>query len=530
VGNDRAEAKQAVRRVASICNYLGVQDAARKRRETSQTPGAWAGSVISTDGRGVYVTVSQEKWDKAKAMIASMLKELEDNDGLLKHKELERKRGFLLYVTRTYPAMVPYLKGIHLTLDGWRKGRDFEGWKALSRADRKAQEAGEDYGANAGANPPVQVSGKPRLYSDLEALTALFLPTSPPLRRIRSNAIIEVYYGFGDASQDGFGFNIQVDGRIVYRFGQWCDEVSEKSSNYRELLNLVERLEELVEGGLLTDCEVFLFTDNSTAESVYYKGNSSSRPLFELMLRLRQLEMKGSLVLQVVHVAGTRMQAEGADGSSRGDQTTGVMSGHSILSYVPLHLSAPELEPGLVDWFQSWWDMRRGTLEHLKPEGWFEEGMKQGNFLWTPAPAAAEVAGEQMAKAIHKHPYSFHMFVAPRLMTARWRRRVSKLSDLCFTINAGFKHWGRDRHEPLLIYFFFPLSRHEPWKLRGTRLMARADRELREVPQSRERRLRGILRKLLLRTRKLDSLSQDVVRVVLRRARIKSVPDSETNR
>jgi hypothetical protein len=67
VGNDRKEAKQAVRRVASICNYLGVQDAARKRREASQTPGAWAGSVISTDGKGVYVTVSQEKWDKPKS-------------------------------------------------------------------------------------------------------------------------------------------------------------------------------------------------------------------------------------------------------------------------------------------------------------------------------------------------------------------------------------------------------------------------------------------------------------------------------
>ena len=71
-------------------------------------------------------------------------------------------------------------------------------------------------------------------------------------------------------------FNIQMNGRIIYRFGQWCDEVSEKSSNCRELLNLVERLEELVRDGSLKDCEVFMFTDNSTAESVYYKGNSSS--------------------------------------------------------------------------------------------------------------------------------------------------------------------------------------------------------------------------------------------------------------
>jgi hypothetical protein len=32
--------------------------------------------------------------------------------GYLPHKNLESYRGFLVYVSRTYPAMVPYLKGI----------------------------------------------------------------------------------------------------------------------------------------------------------------------------------------------------------------------------------------------------------------------------------------------------------------------------------------------------------------------------------------------------------------------------------
>jgi hypothetical protein len=42
-------------------------------------------------------------------------------------------------------------------------------------------------------------------------------------------------------------------------------------------------MEDLVENGKLKGCEVFLFTDNMTAESVFYKGNSSSEQLFELM-------------------------------------------------------------------------------------------------------------------------------------------------------------------------------------------------------------------------------------------------------
>jgi hypothetical protein len=35
--------------------------------------------------------------------------------------------------------------------------------------------------------------------------------------------------------------------------------------------------------------------------------------------RLRRVEMSKGLILHVVHVAGTRMIEEGADGGSRGD-------------------------------------------------------------------------------------------------------------------------------------------------------------------------------------------------------------------
>jgi hypothetical protein len=34
---------------------------------------------------------------------------------------------FLVYITRMYLAMVPYLKGFHLTIEMWRGGQDAEG-------------------------------------------------------------------------------------------------------------------------------------------------------------------------------------------------------------------------------------------------------------------------------------------------------------------------------------------------------------------------------------------------------------------
>ena len=69
----------------------------------------------------------------------------------------------------------------------------------------------------------------------------------------------------------------------------------------------------------------FVFTDNSTAESAYAKGFSSSKLMFELVLRLRKLEMQQGCKIHVSHVAGTRMIKQGSEGLSRGNLAEGVM-------------------------------------------------------------------------------------------------------------------------------------------------------------------------------------------------------------
>jgi hypothetical protein len=62
----------------------------------------------------------------------------------LSHKELLADRGFLVYLTRTYPAMVPYLKGFHLTIEMWRGGRDAKGWKLPKAGGEETEEELED--------------------------------------------------------------------------------------------------------------------------------------------------------------------------------------------------------------------------------------------------------------------------------------------------------------------------------------------------------------------------------------------------
>ena len=95
--------------------------------------------------------------------------------------------------------------------------------------------------------------------------------------------------------------------------------MEETTSNYREMRNLVETLEKNGMDGDLAGKEIFLFTDNSTAESIAHKGSSTSPLSFELVVRLCKLSMKCLCSINIYHVAGTRMIAQGSDGLSRGD-------------------------------------------------------------------------------------------------------------------------------------------------------------------------------------------------------------------
>ena len=112
--------------------------------------------------------------------------------------------------------------------------------------------------------------------------------------------------------------------------------------------------------------ELFIFTNNSAAEGAFYKVNSPSRLLFELVLRLQRIEMKGEVRLWFIHVAATRMIEQGTPGLSRGNLTEGVMGGRDMLSIVTLHQDAMEWGRGeLLEWIRSW--TGEDELESLCP-------------------------------------------------------------------------------------------------------------------------------------------------------------------
>jgi hypothetical protein len=120
-GPSKREALLAAQRAASILNWLGIQDAVRKRRDSSQESGAWTGAVIKTDGENVWLLTSQEKWDKAKKLVEEMAGYIVNDSAHMPRKRMEEIRGFLNYVFQTYTTMLPHLIGFHMTIGSWRR-------------------------------------------------------------------------------------------------------------------------------------------------------------------------------------------------------------------------------------------------------------------------------------------------------------------------------------------------------------------------------------------------------------------------
>jgi hypothetical protein len=397
-----------------MSNYLGIQDAPRKRRSPLKTEaGAWIGSLQRIYDHAIVFLTSQQKWDKGKRIVKGLLERVQQGSPLCL-KTLLKEKGFLVHLAMTYPLLVPYLKGLHLTADSWREGRDSEGWK-MTRAALEAYLAsrGDEAADLIPVDPeaPKEVTPVPRLERDLLSLSELMEGEEPAERVIRAKTIVHIVYGFGDASGTGFGSTsvrlkslgrlreigepVPVgDSTLRYRIGVWGKDVEGQSSNYRESRNIIETLEKEEELGGLEDSMVFFSTDNEVFEECAYKGTSSSPLLYDLILRMKKIEMRTGCLFYVFHVAGRRMIAQGTDGVSRGNLAEGVMAGVPMAEFLPLHLSPVVRAPGLLTWVRSWLG---NDCELLTPEGWYERGhdfdggRRNSDGVWMPNIRAGQI-------------------------------------------------------------------------------------------------------------------------------------------
>ena len=536
------------RQFASRIQYLGMQDAPRKFRPPAQLQaGAWTGTIFRITPTIISKSVSQEKWEKGRGMVSQLLQDLRvgvQGRPLIDRKMLEKQTGFLNHMAMTFDVVTPFLKGFYLTLNSWRSQRDEGDWKLSSkrwkrflfarfeRGEISETELDSELFGKDEASAPQLVKASISLLSDVEALSVIFSPEIVPVVGVRSRHVITVVYGFGDASGTGLGATFTCGSGLTFRIGVWGTKEDPESSNWKEFTNVVESLEEEGEEGNLNHAEVFMFTDNSTVESCVSRGSSSSPKLLSLVVRLQALSLRVGIRINVFHIAGTRMIAQGTDGVSRGVLGQGVMDGEVMSAFVPIHLSAVERSTqNLVPWIQKWAGSDAILLNEM---GWFSqghdiEGWKEGGdgfsrpviagtgriYIWAPAPMSAEVAMAEMRKARIKRQRSSHIFVCPRLCTSQWLRQLYKAADCVFEVPVGTEMWSREMHEPLLIGILFPFISVKPWQLRGTPKMHAVGRQLRQVFQESAVDASNILREFWVRCVDLGDMSESVVRKLL---------------
>jgi hypothetical protein len=142
MGPSEEECWRSMRWVGCHINHHCLQDAARKRLPVAQDGGPWTGTVVHTTNYRVSVMVADKRWIKTQTSIRHLFYEMislekgreQEDVGPrsrqgVDHKALESDRGFLIYVSQTYPYMAPYLKGVHLTMYSLREGSREDGWK-----------------------------------------------------------------------------------------------------------------------------------------------------------------------------------------------------------------------------------------------------------------------------------------------------------------------------------------------------------------------------------------------------------------
>ena len=175
-------------------------------------------------------------------------------------------------------------------------------------------------------------------------------------------------------------------------------------------------MEEEAAHGELNNVELWLFTDNSTAESCFFKSSSTPPLLHESILILRKVEVDVGFKLLI---------SQGTDGLSRGMLLEELVMGKSMLGYIDLPTGAVERYPPLLEFMRDCTE--HSKLEVLTSEQWFVEaygisgGTTDHHGIWIPdqarnrqthlsPPVVAHVCLEECLKAAHKQRDAFHVF------------------------------------------------------------------------------------------------------------------------
>jgi hypothetical protein len=180
-----------------------------------------------------------------------------------------------------------------------------------------------------------------------------------------------------------------------------------------------------------------------------------------MVLELRKMEMSGQFIIHFIWISGKQMISQGSDGLSRGDFSSGVMSGQHFLKHA--FDRQKELKNKLMSCLPG------NDWKVASTEDWVYQVFQEpeASWVWAPPPALAKIiAVEQMCKVKHIFPNSKHFLLCPALWTGTWRKTLGKIADTIFSISPRSYLWPAEMFEPLTITFFSSPLLSSPYTIR----------------------------------------------------------------
>ena len=234
---------------------------------------------------------------------------------------------------------------------------------------------------------------------------------------------------WGDGSGTGMGGTsefLDSQGSHIEAFmGVWKGHVHKFDSNWRELRTLLYSLEFLISKypERLINTTLFYFTDNLVSYYVVHNGSSTSMRLHDLIYKIKMLEIIHQFRLEAIHVPGTLMIRQGADGLSRGIKLNANRMLHSTIIESTVALQASPFSFHLMNWVlqQLNWCPNTPWVHHSDTSPWTAQGILHTLSVWTPTPECARQAIDSFLTVWVESPMdSAGIFIIPRVLQRDW--------------------------------------------------------------------------------------------------------------
>ena len=292
------------------------------------------------------------------------------------------------------------------------------------------------------------------------------LETSPGATTCRASSARGIVLKWGDGSGTGTGATTELypasagqhiaNPNIEQWMGTWTAKSRPRSSNWKEARTVLQSLLLERHTGRLKDTTVFYMTDNLVSYYIINGGSSRSPLLHELVMKIKLLERELGCRLEVVHVPGTLMIIQGADGLSRGlwmaPERRFEDVNQTLFEPVPYSNNLGQWAAGLVG-------KAHLPVTHLEP--FTPQTVLAGRdrmTIWTPPPECARQVVSSFLRMWVQYPTTTSaIFLIPRILQRNWGRVCRYVQEIGVYHSALLPACCNfDSHLPFVVLYVAP--------------------------------------------------------------------------